>query len=228
VADAALDAAVDPADSAALVRGGVDAGTGAATQELQPVSLQSEFQGSFTPPDLGGCDGPGRNLREECEQLRQALADTTERIEQTMREVADQQSQMQERQAQQQAEAVSLLEELRVLSSENKKLQVGARDSRNAAWKLQAALKAREGSMELHVEEETERQKRLEQENARLRKEAAALKARLLGWRRAQQRNRSPSSQRTLPKSKQQAPSAESISQECEVSVGSMGSATAT
>lgn len=188
-ADGATDVADGAADAAAGIPG-THADTVAAVSSLPDLlSTTSAFDGGFC----------GSDLRMECARLRHSLQQFNRRIEQKMREVSEGQAFVLERQSEQQAEAVELLEELRVLSTENKKLEAGARNGRNAAWRLKAALRAHEADVEIDAEEATEKHRRLEQENARLRKEAAALRTRLLCWRRAHQRlARSPSRLRAL------------------------------
>lgn len=128
----------------------------------------------------------------EVSRLRAALEETHRHIEETLLEVSVQQWRVKESKVQQQEEIAHLSEVLETLTRENRRLQAAARGGRTATWRLQAELRSQEGIIECKAEELSEHQKRLAQENARLRREAAAMKSRLLGWRQMQKRNVSP------------------------------------
>lgn len=152
------------------------------------------FSGSFGPavePGIHGCADVAR--------LKAALATTNQRIEETLDEVATTQLHLKDSKVQQEAEANRLREVFEALTVENKKLQVSARSAWSSTWRLQAALRAHEEEVELQSEELGEKQRRLEQENARLRKEAAAGKARLLAWRQMQKRGAGPERRQGVP-----------------------------
>lgn len=144
----------------------------------------------------------GKSLRSEVERLRLALDLANKNIEATLAEVSVTQLSLKDRKVHQELEALQTKEVLDMLTSENKRLQVGARNGWSSAWKLQAALRSHHEDVEIQSNELLVKQRRLEQENTRLRKEAAALRTRLLAWRQMKRRSTSPARKVTCARTK--------------------------
>jgi len=166
----------------------------ASSQEREESRRAARF--SSTRRESAGAEAASvrvsrNDLADEVARLRLALDITTKRIEETLAEVSATQLSLKDKKVCQELEVVQIKEVLDMLTSENKRLQAGARNGWSSAWKLQAALRSHEEEVEMQSEELLDRQRRLEQENSRLRKEAAAVKTRLLAWRQMQKRSAS-------------------------------------
>eukprot|EP00928_Gymnodinium_smaydae_P073985 TRINITY_DN57070_c0_g1_i1.p1 TRINITY_DN57070_c0_g1~~TRINITY_DN57070_c0_g1_i1.p1 ORF type:complete len:472 (+),score=74.63 TRINITY_DN57070_c0_g1_i1:40-1416(+) len=141
-------------------------------------------------------DASEGELRSEVARLREALEMATRCTDAMKAEVAMHNSLLVESEAQHALEESSEQTLLGELSYENTRLQNESRLCWSSARRMSATLRLHDDQVAHQTEEVMEIQKRLEQENARLRKEAAAMRARLLGW--SKQRKKSMESERTV------------------------------
>eukprot|EP00929_Paragymnodinium_shiwhaense_P078110 TRINITY_DN40417_c0_g2_i1.p1 TRINITY_DN40417_c0_g2~~TRINITY_DN40417_c0_g2_i1.p1 ORF type:complete len:577 (+),score=100.43 TRINITY_DN40417_c0_g2_i1:128-1858(+) len=124
-------------------------------------------------------------LRDEAATLRQALALADQCIVGIRSEVTLNRSLANEQMA---VQATGKTDMLDALLAEKERLQAAARTGWASAHRLQSALRDHEERVLADTEELQDVQRRLETENQRLRKEHAALRTRLLGWKQMQRK----------------------------------------
>jgi len=178
---------------------------------------QSDFRAIQTGTTIeaaycrGGLAATGQCTAADVAFLRSALAETSKNLKATISQVSSAQFLLKEVKSGQEAETARLVDVFDTLTAENKKLQATARQGWSSTWKLQASLRAQEAEVQLQSEELQEKRKRLELDNACLRKESAAMKSRLLGWQQIQKKGASTGRRQVSPLPKSLAASCSEI-----------------
>lgn len=128
------------------------------------------------------------DLRGQIAGLQDALAQTEARLAETLARVAAQRRHAQEGEARNQAAVSGAEARLEALAEENRRLHAASRQGWALARRKQAELRSYDENVAVQLGELAEEHRKLERENAVLRKKESATKARLLGWRQAQRR----------------------------------------
>lgn len=137
--------------------------------------------------DFGGVDGFGaateEELRAEIARLREALFCTNERVGKALVEAESRRAKAAESRMLRDVERPALEATVQELEEDNRRLQKEANATWFVARRMQAAWRLKRERHEAEIIEVQDMKRRLEQDCTRLRKEASASKARLLGRR---------------------------------------------
>jgi len=165
---------------------------------LHPIQIAPTLEGDCCRGDLDPVEDSQGTVADVA-SLRSALDDTIKRLAETLSQFFSAKVLLKQMKAEQEAEIARLGEVFDALTVENKMLQATARQGN---WKRQSARRAHDAEVQLQSEELQEECKRLELVNARLRKELAAMKSRLLGWQQIQKRSAATGRRQSSPPAK--------------------------
>lgn len=129
-------------------------------------------------------------LQAEVAHLKVALLHTNARIQQVLAEAKAQQMETERSMARRDMEAPKVSRAVQELAEENSRLRACSTSKWDNAKRLQMALRVLEEQTAERTEELVFAQRKLEEENMRLKREASEVKARLAGWKHLQRRRR--------------------------------------